>query len=288
MRISLRSVAFTSLAVAGAAGAQNPRTIPTVVAEAMSMEWSMFGKPQFFDATTPTNWPEELVPAGARAIGGAAVGIMGGIRMQVAVFSFPTGTDPRRAMRELLVSSGYRAAEEIAVEPRSGFIATFEATSSNAPPRYCKSPRVVTFSPSDSARDPQLLTVQLADGELALQTCNGRRGSSMMRQRDVVDVPTLLPPAGSQALGSGGSGGDGDRMMYATIAASSSPNALLSHYGRQLLAGGWKAASAPANAGNTASQQFTFLQGQEQWEGTLAIVSSGNRHQVLLYLRRTG
>lgn len=285
---SFRVVAIMWLLLPIVAGAQSPPTIPTVVAEAMSLEWSMFGKPTFFDGTSPVNWPKDLVPAGTRVIGGAAVGMMGGIQLQTTVVAFGRGANPDSILRALILAAGFRRAEDAPIE-RQGFLTT-PMTATTEPPKFCRGISLVTYAPVDSARDPLVVAIRLMEGSLAVSSCNGRRDRfSGMDQREPVDIPNLVPPAGGQSLGGGSSGGgDGERMYHQTLIARMETDSVLSHYARALSAGGWKAAGKMESAGRTASQRFAVTQGQEKWDALLVVVSSGNRHQVMIYLTRTG
>jgi hypothetical protein len=269
------------------ARSQNPPTIPTVVAEAMSLEWSWFGKPSFFDGATPTGWPGELVPAGVKVIGGASVGSAGGTLIRVAVFSFGRGTNPDAIIRAQLAANGFRNADEPSTEPQSGFLTTPEAATGAA--KYCKGVSLATYAPVDSMRDPHVIAVQLMEGGMALSSCTGRRDRlTTMSAPDPVNVPALSPPPGGQMTSGGSSGGDGERTMHATIIANISADSLLAHYSRLLTRAGWAPNGTVASAGSVATQSFAVTQGKEKWDARLVIVSSGARHQVMLYLMRTG
>src|SRR4051812_1890985 len=131
----MRSPSFAVLAIISATAgirvaaqsvtaAAQPEMIPTVVAEALSLENSMFGKPLYFNGRAPTDWPDSLMPAGARVVGGGAIGMKGVMRVQATVFQFPRGADPKRVIEDLLAATGYRVAEDIPTEPVSGFAPT--------------------------------------------------------------------------------------------------------------------------------------------------------------------
>ena len=94
MRFAHVSGLVLSCVLAGdrVAAQSQPATVPTIVAEAMALERPMFGLPKFFDGRLPTNWPAELVPAGAKVLGGGVFEDPGNFSIQTAVFAF-TGAE---------------------------------------------------------------------------------------------------------------------------------------------------------------------------------------------------
>lgn len=59
-----------------------PATIPTIVAQAMTFEPALLGRPRFFDGRTPTNWPAALIPPAVKVVGGGIVGDSAMYRMR--------------------------------------------------------------------------------------------------------------------------------------------------------------------------------------------------------------
>lgn len=132
---AMASVAVFMLVPAEWANAQTPpATIPVVVAQAMSIESSMFGQPHYFDSQTPPDWPSELVPPGARVVGGGTIGNASMFRMRAAVFDFPTTSKADEVLRALLTRAGYTPAKS-ALRSGGGFA---ETETPRTPKLYCK------------------------------------------------------------------------------------------------------------------------------------------------------
>jgi hypothetical protein len=63
-------------------------------------------------------------------------------------------------------------------------------------------------------------------------------------------------------------------------------DSLLAHYSAQLVAGGWKSESRPANADGIGVQRFSFRDGQDAWTGALIVMAAGDRREVVLQLSK--
>src|SRR4051812_41424732 len=161
---------LASLLAAGGtevAAQTQPATLPTAVAQAMSFEPSVFGRPQFFDAQTPTDWPAALVPPGAKVLGGGIVGDGTMLRMSVAVFEFSGQSNPRAVLEAVVAKAGFGSpAPPPPASPTGGFAETAAPTSAG---KYCKGSTLVAFVPVDSVRAPRVFAVSLVDGEAGRQ-----------------------------------------------------------------------------------------------------------------------
>ena len=267
-----------------AGGQSQPATIPTAVAQAMSVGSQMFGPTRYFDGRTPSEWPTALVPSGARVIGGGVIGDSAMFRMQTAVFEFADASDPKVALRELVARAGY-AARNLARPGRSGggggFIASGPPTDDMG---YCKGGTFLMFGVVDSTQSSRVFAVSFIDGEAGQSNCSPRR--DMMGSGPRVSVPPLLPPSGSKSFdgGSGWSGNGGNARM--TLLTTLGVDSVLYHYTSQLVAGGWKAEGKPGLGGEAAVQAFSFRDGDELWAATLLITAMAEKREVMLTFRK--
>jgi hypothetical protein len=283
--VALDATAGIRAAAQSATTPGQPEMIPTVVAEALSLENAMFGKPLYFNGRTPTDWPDSLVPKGARIIGGGVLGMRGVMRVQAAVFQFERGSDPDRVIRDLFASMGYRAAEDLPAEPVAGFASTSAPQKPSG--KYCKGASFAAFATVDSVRDPLTIAIDIVDGQAALSTCNGRHDPmSMMDRHFPVTLPALVPPAGSQAI-DGGSTWSGQAGEVTSILMSAMrTDSVLAHYSRQLVAAGWKLSGKGVAAEGVGIQRFAFTQGAQKWNGLLMVVSDKDRHDLTIRFTR--
>jgi hypothetical protein len=278
---------LASLLAAGVtevAAQTQPATIPTAVAQAMSFEPSVFGRPQFFDAQTPTDWPAALVPPGAKVLGGGIVGDGTMLRMSVAVFEFSGQSNPRAVLEAVVAKAGFGSpAPPPPASPTGGFAETAAPTSAG---KYCKGSTLVAFVPVDSVRAPRVFAVSLVDGEAGRQNCSVRAGARTDR-RFPVTVPTLVPPAGVLSFGGGSSWSDDNGQMTWTLRTTMPTDSILAHYSAELVAGGWRAEGKAANADGIGVQRFSFREGQDAWTAALIVLAAGDRRHVLLQLSRS-
>lgn len=266
-----------------ASSQSQPATIPTLVAQAMSLQATMFGRPQFFDGRTPTDWPAALIPSGVKVLGGGIIGDSAMYRMRVAVFEFPPQANPHALIEDLVTRAGYAHLASQATHPRDGGFAETVPLTPRAP--HCKGGTVAIFDAVDSARAPTVFAIVLVDGEAGRQNCS-LRDNFAFEHRFPVAVPTLSPPAGaiSYDAGSGWSGTTGE--MRSTVRTTMPADSVLGHYSAQLVAGGWRAAGRPATVDGTGVQRFSFRDGQDTWTAALIVTAVGDRRQILLQLSK--
>jgi hypothetical protein len=265
------------------AWAQNQlATIPVVVAQAMSFQPDMFGKPRFFDGRTPTDWPAALVPPGAKVVGGGVVGDSAFFRLQTAVFAFSGLTDPNEVLRVLLTGTGYVRHDPEPAQGGGGFVANAPSKSAAI---YCKGSSLAGFWAVDSAQAPLVIAVNLIDGEAGRQNCAPQRERTMPGQF-AIKVPTLTPPSGTMSFGGsrswGGSGGSMESILRTTMPADS----ILYHYTAQLVAGGWRSEGKPGIGDGIGVQRYSFREDQDDWTAVLIILAVGERREVRLQVTK--
>jgi hypothetical protein len=288
MKASRFAIAFGFVALPPVLGAQAytpPPTIATSVAEAMTLEWSMLGRPMFYDARTPPDWPSGLIPAAARIIGGGSVGVAGAFRIQAAVFAFALGSRPANDIRAMLTAAGFTRSPSPAAEQQGGFLSSPDASGATAE-RYCKGMSIVTFAPVDSVRDPLVVSIHMMDGQAASSACNPRAARAMGPGNYPVKLPTLTAPSGGRLLGAGSSWSDGSGDVRSMLLLPISTDSALAHFRRQLVAGGWIAEGRGASADGAAIQRFSFRQGDEKWTAALTIVTTNDRHAITINMAR--
>jgi hypothetical protein len=280
---------FVILALPQLLGAQTytpPPTIPTSVAEAMTVEWSMFGRPMFYDARTPPDWPSGLIPAAARIVGGGSVGVGGVFRMQAAVFAFGSGSRPANDIRAMLTAAGFTKGPSPATEQQGGFLSSPDASGAAAE-RYCKGMSVVTFAPVDSLRDPLVVAINLMDGQAASSACDPRAARAMARDNYAAKVPALTAPTGGRLIGTGSSWNGDEGQVRSMLLVPIPTDSVLAHFRRQLVAGGWIAEGRAASVDGTAIQRFSFRQGDQKWTASLTILTTNDRHAITVNMART-
>lgn len=278
-------IALSLVLICEQATAQSqPATIPTVVAQAMALESTIFGKPQYFDGRTPTDWPMALIPPGVKVVGGGVVGDSAMFRMRTAVFDFSGQTNPNEVLRALLTRAGYVRHDPESVRGGGGFVGT-EPFSANTP--YCNGPSLAMFEVVDSAQSPLVIAIHLLDGEAGRQNCAPQRDRAMAN-RFPIKVPTLTPPSGVMSFGGGSSWGDSEGNMRSGLRTTLPADSILLHYAAQLVAGGWKSPGKPAIGDGVAVQRFEFRDGQDAWSAVLIIVAVGDRREVRLEFTKVG
>lgn len=281
---SLSGAVLALAAGAGPSLAQSPpATIATVVAEAMAFEPGIFGRPQFFDARTPPDWPAALVPPGAKIVGGGVLGDSSVFRMRVAVFEFAAQSNPRAALEDLVARAGYGPPQ---VQPRSSTTGGFVETAAQAPAgKYCQESTLASFGVVDSVHAPFAFAVLLLDGEAGRQNCAPRR-TEPTDHRFPVKVPAMPPPAGVLSMGARSSWGGSDGQTRTTLRTTMPTDSILAHYSAQLAAGGWTPRGRAAVTDGLAVQRFTFRDGHDDWTGALIIMATGGQREVLLQVAR--
>ncbi|WP_309672717.1 hypothetical protein [Gemmatimonas sp.] len=274
-----RGIMFAIAVVSGRAEAQRqPETIPTVVAQAMTLDATMIGRPRFFNAQTPTDWPAALIPSGAKILGGGAVGDAQMFRMRVAVFALTETTVPRDAIRALLTGAGYVQQPPPGVLRRGGFVSNESGPAVNP---YCKGGVMASFGVVDSTDSPRVVSIALIDGDAGRQYC-APKVAERERGRFPVTVPSLSPPRGTVSVNGGSSWGGDEGSMRSSLRTTLSADSVMMHYTAQLVAGGWVAEGKPAVAERIAVQHFLFSEGQDRWTAALLITAVGDRRHVML------
>ena len=271
------------VSVAAQSTAQSePATIPTVVAQAMSFEPSVLGRPRFFSGQTPPDWPADLIPARAKVVGGGVVGDSAMYRLRTAVFELSDRSNARDMLSALISRAGYVRPASAAVRT-GGFVATQDAASGDS--RLCKGSTMAMYAVIDSVRAPRVVAVDLLDGEAGRQNCAPQRDAPLGHKLSV-DVPPLSPPPGAMSFGGGSSWSGSSGNMRSELRTTMPADSVLAHYSTQLAAGGWKQEGRPGIADGVGVQRFLFREGQDSWTAALIILPTADGCEVLLELAR--
>ena len=159
---------------------------------------------------------------------------------------------------------------------RGGFTHSRIASALDARITFCRSSRgpslTVTAYPRETDETKTDLRLELdATGQQCTQQARMRR---MHRPLMHDLIPPLLPPAGANQQGRGGSGGGDSVSSGATLSLDKEMDIveLASHYNTQLESSGWTRADA-GNSGPFAWSTWTFRDGDsEPWYGSFIIM----------------
>jgi hypothetical protein len=282
MRATHVASAFLTLVCASQlAAAQTQPTIPVVVAQA-SFGSEMFGVTKYFDGRLPPGWPNNLVPPGAKVLGGGVSGETSPFQVQTAVFAFPSQANPNDVLRSLILAAGYMRHELESPRSAGGFVGSGPPTLGDS---YCKGASMVSFKAVDSVQSPLVMAIHLVDGEVARQNCEPHPDWPS-RQRFPVTIPTLTPPRGVVSFGGGSSWGGDEGTIQSTLRTTLAPDSILAHYTPQLIAGGWKAEGKPVFGDGIAVQRFSLMNGKDPWTAAMIVMAMGEKRDVRLQLMK--
>lgn len=271
------------VASATRAAAQSPLArIPVVVAQALTFEPGFFGVPQFFDGRTPPGWPNELMPPGAKVVGGGTVGDSAVFQIKATVFEFAGQSDPRVAFDALMTGAGYaRSTASSPTQSSGGFMPTPEY---RLPARYCRGSSFVSVALVDSVHAPSDFAVMILDGDAGRENCAPRPTAGPLSFP--VTIPSLSAPAGVASFGGGRGWSGANGQMTTTLRTTMPTDSLVAHYAAQLAAAGWKAEGRPANVDGVGIQRFSFREGRDPWIAVLIIIASGERRELMLQVTK--
>ncbi len=262
-----------------ALGQDQPTMIPTVLANAMFLDYGMMGKPSYVLGALPPGWPAGFIPTNARIIGSGTVGDPAFIHMQMGVIDLPKGTDANEMLRAMAIKAGYTPQGLPPVQ--SGFVASPTPQAKG----YCKGASLVAISPADSVRTPDTYVIAVMTGEGARQSCAPGAGQ-MSGFGGAVKLPPLEPPRGARAFG-GGSSWSGSNGSYQSGLVTTMPtDSILAHYTKQLVAAGWTAEGRPASADGVSVQRFSLREKDEPWSAALIIMAAGEKRNIMVQFSR--
>lgn len=219
--------------------------------------------------TVPRGYPAQLIPDGP-------VRILGGMRTGdriTAVFADSTRKLAAHA-EDMFTRSGFARPP---VAAGSGFM-----TAGGPYAFFCGDSATVSAHPLPGPDGILRVEYRKYRGRLG---CPVHRSPPTERKR--LRLPELVPPAGVR-LGRTGGGGGSDEVNSRAEASGArlDPAMLLSHFGGQLVAAGWRG-GAPALGERVAAQHYRATDDAgDAWEGTLVAIGDSANVTLNLSMRR--
>jgi hypothetical protein len=257
-----------------------PTMIPTVLAEALVGEFgAMMGGIHFVVGETPQGWPKVVTtPALARVVGGGKFG-----PMLVAAYEFPLTADAMGSFESQLLKAGFTKAKSTGFPVQDGF----KSSASIGPARaYCGGPGAVVVTQMDSTKTTRTIGVTFAPDKETSGACMTSRMPERMGKLPL-NLPTMRPPPGISAQPTGySSSGDGFSTQVRTDTTLSASE-IATHYAKELAAGGWQIARAPAIGDGIAVYQVSTRDEKgETWRGALIVMTASSQREVTLRMIR--
>jgi hypothetical protein len=196
-------------------------------------------QPQLVVGRLPAGLPADVVPAGARALGGLAFPEgppgMPARRGSMAVVVLPRSpAEAPTAVEQHFERAGWRAPERM--RDQGGFM----PGPVSRPITVCRDSAFISAVVTPRAAGGAYLHVHFA-GDAQFTPC---RPEAAVRMRPAYDdfppFPVLHAPLGAQTVGSGGGAGSDAREMSTRLRVALAPAELVTHYGAQLQHAGWK------------------------------------------------
>ena len=245
-----------------ASSAAEPASIPTELARALVSGpfGEMAGPPRFFLGAPPGGLPGGVtLPAGTRIVGGQS-----GRRSTTTVLATSGSADAVvDSIRAMLARGGWTAPPR---ESRSGFVSTDYLGPGDF---LCRDSSVVMVFRAGGRSSTYVAVMQRRSERF--DVCTARPPHD--RYVPDLEIPSLTPPAGARAIGSGGGGGGNEVQASVRLETALGADALIAHYSRQLVAAGWKVgATVPAADLAVAAVIARDRRGQE-WRGVLTALS---------------
>jgi hypothetical protein len=228
-RLSLFSLTLL-LTAALRAPAQDTTMVPRELA--LALIGTEFGvRPTLTVARPPSGFPQELVPASGRVLGG--VSTQRGQRMLVIV-AMP---DPPDVALDKAEASLKRAGWRTPPMPEASMSGGFVSMGHEMGTALCKDASAVWTSVV--ARDNGGSLLRMSVSPTRYTQCDSAISGPMRMTEDELRLPTLRQPAGTRSFGGGTCGGGDSREATAQIESRLSPAELLTHYAAQLQEQGW-------------------------------------------------
>jgi len=234
-RVSI-ALALSTLLSAGALSQDDTTPIPRELALALIND--MRGVPTITVGRPPDGFMRELLPANARVLGGVAYAEgPRGSRTLTTVIAMPDSAEPGLARLEASLERAGWKQPPLPGGSRGGFV-SFGVGGSNPAFSLCRDSNALwlTAKPRQAGGSTAQLSLTSRRGSM----CDEERMQSMSRfDRDEVQLPTLRPPPGVYARGTGGGGGGHYREADTELSTKTSPADLAAHFAGQLREQQW-------------------------------------------------
>ncbi len=229
---TLALAATATLAAAGPAAAQDAvpmELVRLLVPAGRAMADVAVGR-------LPVGFPEGVVPAGARVVGG----VRGGYETMAAAAVPQAPREAEAAFRRALQAAGWT--DVMQLRQQTGFISSVMET----PNILCQGERAINFTAIPRDAGGSYLRISLYSPETNYSPCERQQLQPGPRESR---LPTLVGPPGVRVFGTGsGSSSDGSESTRARIRAATAPAQLLAHYAAELERAGWTPSPPVANA----------------------------------------
>jgi hypothetical protein len=279
------AVAMTALASTGRAqhAATQPEMIPRVLVRMATGALDPVGRsgPLFTIGRPPEGWPAHLVPS-ATIVGGSTYGVIRSL-----VFRFPRTRDGEAAFVAQLTRAGFHRPDT--THSRGEGFAAGRGSARIEGSSYCSdSSGAVMVVPIDSTTSTRSVGVLFLAGPGTYMTgCanSPERARTFMRPNPALRIPLLRAPVGA-VISPGGmssSGSSFDVRVEADTALSAT--ALVTHYAREFVRGGWILADASTGTRRAALQSLSARDSTGAvWQGALTIYTIGDRRRMHLMM----
>ena len=117
--------------------------------------------------------------------------------------------------------------------------------------------------------------------------CSTRKVPAMAMGRLPLNLPIMRAPPGVSARPTGSSSGGDDFSTQVRTDTTLSASEIASHYAKELAAGGWQVARAPAIGDGIAVYQVSTRDEKgEAWYGALIVMTASSQREVTLRMIR--
>jgi hypothetical protein len=258
-RTTFMLAATAVLAAGGPARAQNDAVPMELIRLLMAAGHTM---PDIVVGRMPTGFPEGVVPAGARVVGGAS----GGYGTTAVVAVAQPAREAEAALRQALATAGWTDANR--ERQQSGFI----SSSQELPTIFCRGETALNIAALPRDGGGSYLRLAQYSPQQGYSPCEQEQ---LRPNRGNSHVPALVGPPGARVHGMGTSTSfpEGSESTRGRVTTSMTPAQLLAHYAPQLQQAGWTP-SPPVAGPDAGTQTFRTRDpaGKEVF-GVLAVVA---------------
>jgi hypothetical protein len=214
----------------------------------------------------------------ARVVGGGKFG-----PMLIAVYEYPIATDAMGSFGSQLQKAGFTKAASTGFPVQEGFKSSASIGPAHA---YCGGTGAVVVTQMDSTNTTRTIAATFASDKETSGACMARRTPERMGKLPL-NLPTMRPPVGASAQPTGWSGGGDGFSTQVRTDTTLSASEIATHYAKELAAGGWQIARAPAIGDGIAVYQVSTRDEKgEAWRGALIVMTASSQREVTLRMVR--
>jgi hypothetical protein len=139
----------------------------------------------------------------------------------------------------------------------------------------------------DSTKTTRTIAVTLTPDKQSSMACSTRKMPDMAMGRLPLKLPTMRAPVGASAQPTGWSGGGDGFETHVRTDTTLTAAEIATHYAKELAAGGWQIARAPAIGDGVAVYQVSTRDEKgEAWRGALIVMTASSQREVTLRMVR--